>query len=529
MAKTTLTRAANQPRRRIGKFIATPKSGVAYVKDELRDVLPKYEKVDDAVAGSIRVKAKGVTYLPMPNATDNSPENVERYRAYVTRANFYNVTKRTLQGLTGQIFSRDPQIEVPAQLDALVLDVTGSGVSLEQMAKDCANNVLEFGRIGVMADYPAVDGPATQDQIERLNIRPTIRTYKPWDCINWRTIVRGGKTILSLVVLREDYITSDDGFAEVVEDQYRVLRLVRSTAENGEVSDVYTQEVWRGSTAANAAAGWRIVEGPYTPKGADGNTFDEIAFVFIGATTNSPDVDEPPLFDLADLNFAHYRNSADYEESCYMVGQPTPWFSGLTESWVKEVMDGAVYLGSRGAVLLPENGAAGLLQAEANTMPMEGMKHKEAQMVALGAKLVEEKTVQRTATEADQDEASETSTLASVAKNVANGIKWMLEWCSIFATGSEEGIEFDLNTEFDLAKMSAADRAQLIKEWQSGAITFSEMRENLVRGGTATLSDEEAQAALDEEDAARLAKDAARIEAETKAAGNPPAPGNFPA
>lgn len=524
MVKTVLTRAASLPRRRISKFIATPKSGVGYVKDELRQVIAKYEKVADCVAGSIVVKSKGVAYLPMPNASDISPENVDRYNAYVTRANFYNVTKRTLQGLTGQIFSRDPQIEVPTSLEPVVKDVTGSGVSLEQMAKDCAENVLEFGRMGVLADYPAVSNPQTAEEIERLNIRPTIKTYKPWDCINWRTIVRGGKTLLSLVVLREDFIVSDDGFAEEVEDQYRVLRLVRSAGENGEIVDTYTQEVWRGKVG-----GWQIVEGPFTPAGADGQPFNEIPFVFIGAVTNSPDVDEPPLFDLADLNLAHYRNSADYEESCFMVGQPTPWFAGLSESWVKDIMQEGVGLGSRGAVLLPENGSAGLLQAEPNTMPMEAMKHKEAQMVALGAKLVEERSVQQTATEAEQNEASETSTLASVAKNVANGIKWMLEWCAIFTTGSEEGIEFDLNTEFDLAKMSAADRAQLIREWQAEAITFGEMRESLKRGGIATLSDEEAQAALDEEGAKRLEKDAARIEAERKAAGTDGPPANIPA
>jgi hypothetical protein len=506
MAKTTTTRMAP---RRVNRFIATPKSGVGYVCEELQAVLEKYETIKDAIAGEIAVKAKGVAYLPMPNASDTSPENVYRYNAYVSRAVFYNVSGRTHKGMVGQIFMREPQVEVPAVLDPLVADITGSGVSLEQLAKSIAEMALDYGRCGVLADYPAVAGPQSKEDLEKKNIRPTITAYKPWDCINWRTITRGGKKLLSLVVLREDHVVSDDGFTKTVEDQYRVLRLV---------GDVYTVEIWRGKVN-----GWTVAEGPYTPAGADGNPFDEIPFVFVGSVTNDPEVDEPPMFDLAALNMAHFRNSADYEESCFMVGQPTPVFSGLTESWVKEVLDDKIFLGSRGAVLLPENGKAELLQAEPNTMPMEAMVHKEGQMVALGAKLVEEKTVQRTATEANQDEASETSTLASVAKNVSNGVKWMLEWCSIFVSGTEEGIEFELNTEFDLTKMSAGDRAQLIKEWQAGAITFEEMRGSLRRAGVATLDDAAAIAALDEENAKRMEQDAERIEAEAKAAsaGNP--------
>ena len=57
-----------------------------------------------------------------------------------------------------------------------------------------------------------------------------------------------------------------------------------------------------------------------------------IPFIFCGALNNSPDVDKSPVYDIAEVNIAHYRNSADYEESCFIAGQATPVLTGLTQS-----------------------------------------------------------------------------------------------------------------------------------------------------------------------------------------------------
>jgi hypothetical protein len=59
----------------------------------------------------------------------------------------------------------------------------------------------------------------------------------------------------------------------------------------------------------------------------------------------------------------------------------------------------------------PEGGERRLAPSDENTMPKEAMEAKERQMVALGAKLVEQKQVQRTAMEAGMEEASTSSLL----------------------------------------------------------------------------------------------------------------------
>lgn len=464
---------------------------VEYIRHELSEMMPTYEIIRDCIDGQAAVKRAGDKYLPRPNPDDRSVTNLARYESYKSRAVFYNVTRRTLAGLVGEVFLQDPVVEVPPLLDAVVKDANGSGVSLIQLAKQAENFVIAHGRAGLLADYPTVDGPATRAQQKSGDIRPVMTVYAPWNVINWRTTLRGGRLLLSLVVLREEYNATDDGFETKVEVQYRVLRLV---------DNVYTVEIWRKSGGASGYA--PVPELTVEPKDARGANLDEIPFTFIGSESNDATVDPAPLYDMAELNIAHYRNSADYEESVFVLGQPTAWFAGLTEHWVKNVLNGVVPLGSRAGIPLPEGASAGILQVQPNSLAFEAMEHKERQMVALGARLVEQKTVQRTATEAGLESAAETSTLTIITKNVSAAFLWALEWCGIFAgaitvrqdastTEENAKIKFSLNTEFDITKMSPEQIKATIEAWIKEAITKSEMRKRLRQTGLAYKSDEE--------------------------------------
>jgi len=497
---------------------------VSFVHPVVRALLPQYELIRDCLGGETKVKFRRMKYLPMPNPEDLSAENARRYNAYITRAVFYNVAQRTQGGLVGQIFMRAPTYTVPDLLKPVIEDATGAGVPLEQLGAEAASYTVAYGRCGVYVDYPSVEATGKEDadeqiaskaEIEAGDVRPVIQIVAPWDCINHRVKKRGAKIILSLVVFREDYVKKDDGFETTIGDQYRVLRL--------DENDHYVIDIYRNKMGTKA-------DFTYYPKDGAGQPITEIPFSFVGVQNNDSNPAVPPMYDLCALNIAHYRNSADYEEATYMLGQPTPWFAGLSQEWVEKVMGGGVALGSRGGVMLPENGAAGILQVQPNTMSKEAMDQKEAQMLSLGAKLVEATQaggVAATATEAAIDNVSETSILSSVAKNTASAIKWALEWAAVFVGAPEEGILYSLNTEFDLTTMDANERAQLLKEYQSGAITFSEYRMNMKRAGIAILPDAEAKTELDKQVADQLAN--AVAEAEALAAANPqPGPGTKP-
>lgn len=466
-------------------------ANVAFVRPELSKVLALYYLIRDCLAGETTIKEARTKYLPMPNAADKSPENLARYLSYLTRAVFYNVTRRTLSGLLGQIFMREPAVKVPTLLEVVTKDVDGEGLTIEQQSARTCSYALAYSRCGLFVDYPNVpEGGATVEQLAAGDIRPTISVFAPWQIVNWRTMKKGAKTIFSLVVISEMYCVADDGFEMKNAGQFRVLKL--------DAAGNYVQEIWRESTPRSydglkPLRGNFISKTTYLMKGPDGNPLQEIPFMFVGSENNDSNVDNPNMYDLASLNIAHYRNSADYEESCYVVGQPTPVLIGVTEEWVNKVLKGVVAFGSRGGIPLPVGADAKLLQAEERTMIKEAMTAKEEQMRSIGAKLVAPKEAQKTATESKLDAAGEASVLATVAKNVSAAYLWALEWCAVFMGTGEGGIEFALNDDFDLSALTVEQQNAVVGNWQKGALTFPEMRAVLRKAGQATEDDATAE------------------------------------
>jgi len=477
---------------RLDKFNATnapAAPNVNYIMPELSERFAQYDMIKDCLAGQEAIKKRGDKYLPRPNASDTSDENVSRYNSYLTRAMFYNVTGNTCSGLVGQVFAADPVTEFPDELDPMWDDVTGSNVSMTQQAKRTLSHVLSYGRAGLLTDFPRAkeDGSAfTREEVLNGFARPTIQFYGATDVINWRFKQVGAKSVLCMVVLNESYTISDDGFEIKRGKAKRVLSLT----EEG----TYKIEEWRPAEDKPESSEWAVFE-TIEPQDNSGNKLTYIPFTFVGSQNNDASVDRPPLYDLACINIAHYRNSADYEDSVYMVGQPTPYFAGLTKEWVDEVLKGVVQLGSRGAVPLPENGSAGLIQANENSMVKEAMESKERQMVALGAQLVEDKQVQRTLGEAKMEAASVASTLATCAHNVSAAMAMSIRWACAFygIEPKEDDVIYVLSTDFAIMKMSSEERKMLLMEWQAGIITFSETRAQLRQSGVATMDDEEAK------------------------------------
>lgn len=457
-------------------------ANVEYIHPDLTAVLPKYKKIKDCIDGDICIKAHGDLYLPRPNASDASRENQARYDEYLARAVFYNVTRRTAAGLLGQVTSKPATIKVPTLLNPLVKDADGNGKSLEQLMEYAESLVIPYGRCGVFADFPDTDGKVItlKDQQDGV-IRPTITVYKPESIINWKKKLINNVAVYTLIVLRETYPdpANTDEFEDKLKIQYRVLKL-----DNG----VYRQEIWRQATGMQSGWAPEITINVI----ANGKPLTEIPFRFVGSEDNDAVVDNPPMYDIAELNLAHYRNSADYEESIYVVGQPTLFMTGITKDWL-DVIGGTVYIGSRSGISLPVGGDAIMIQADPNTMAKEAMDDKERQMVALGARLVESTKIQRTATEAALENDTETSVLKKITNNVSAAFQWCTEWCAIFAgamtvrSDSEtDKIITQLNTDFDVTKGTPEQINAAITAWQKGAISFTEMRQALTRGGMAT-------------------------------------------
>lgn len=485
----------------IANNVTATGDNVDFIRNDLSANFDKYNLIHDALKGDDVVKAAGVKYLPMPNATDQSPANIARYAAYKTRAVFYGVTKRTLAGYIGQVFNVPPTVKVPKDLDAVVKDANGSGVPLAQLAQEVETDVIGYGRSGLFIDFPRTNGKAiTKADQESGRIRPTIINFAPWNIINWRTEKINGDTVLTLIVLRERFEEKLGKFGLNTTTQYRVLELRPTVDDPAILPEDQTYTYWQSLYRETNKQLLIVPSSEIQPVDHTGKPLNYIPFTFVGAVNNDVRIDDAPLYDLASLNMAHYRNSADYEDSTFMIGQPTPVVTGVTKQWIDDVFKGEIHLGSRAVVPLPVGADFKIEQTEGNSQCYEAMQAKERQMVALGAKLVEQSQVQRTATEAGLESASEVSILATITGNVSAAFKFALEVCSLF-TGSvsqvsdanNETLVFTLNTEFALADATPEEINTAVKAWQMDAITWEEMRAKLRRTGLATVEDKKAK------------------------------------
>ena len=439
----------------------------------------RYNKIWTMIQDCIEGKVKNEKYIFPLVPTGDDDYDEERNRDYRKRAVYYNFVQRTHAGLVGQMFYRDPQVEVTPKIQVIIDDSDSSGTPLLDQVAEAASHTMSKGRYFLLVDYPKMNRAATQAEITAGVVRPNILLYKPEQLINWRVDKVRGKKRLTLVVLRETYVDDDDGFQESCNLQYRVLRLT----EEG-----YTMEVWRLGEAENGRETWQQNEESFILDGK-GQRWDEIPGIVGGVTNNDPDCDIPPLQALAELNLGHLRNSADLEEALHMMGQPTPWASGITAEHKDSVMgDEPVRFGSRSFVLLPEGGQAGLLTMPDASPIASQMEAKEKRAASLGAKLIEAGQAATTATFTNRASMAEDSVLSKAAKNISAAYTLAFAWCQRFLNDSGK-CELMLSTDYDFNKMTSQERQVLMAEWQAGGITDEEYRWNLRRSGIAYAED----------------------------------------
>jgi len=447
----------------------------------------KWELCEDAAAGEDAVKACRHKYLPQPNAHDTSKENQSRYQSYVQRAVYYNATGRTLQGLLGLAFGEPPDLKLPAGMAEAEEDLSGTGLPFLQHAQATMAEVLKTARAGLLVDYPPVVAPVSVADQAAGAVRPTVTFYKATEIVNWRTMQRGGKTVLSMVVLKECHETPN-GFGVDEEDQYRVLRL----------DATYQVEIWRKQKSADGTKLDWVVAESYTPLQGNGSGWTEIPFAFVGAQNNDWTVDSAPLYDIATLNIAHYRNSADYEDSVFMCGQPQYWIAGLSVEWRTHLEKNGVYIGARTPMLLPQNGSMGIAQAAPNTLAKEAMAAKEAQMAALGARLIQEVTSNKTATQVNSEDAIAHSVLSLCCTNVNMAYTKVIEWYANFANVTGTG-ELSIPTDFSSYQIDAQTLTALLAAVQAGRMPVADFWARLRAAGIieATKTDEQIQEEID--------------------------------
>ena len=413
----------------------------------------------DIIGGSDVVKKKGVEYLP---SLDKQTSTM--YEAYKSRATFYNASGRTVQGLMGAVFRKDPVWEYP--FDEHVKAITPARHNLTEFSRNVMKEVITVGRNGVLVDVH-----------KDHDIRAYAAAYTAENITNWEVSNIDGQLKYTMVVLRETFEEKklDDIFEKKAGTQYRVLRLtpIKETWQ-------YHQEVWRKKENADIKEAWYIHETITPTKG--GIPLDFIPFIIINVHDLTSAVDRPPLLDLVDVNLSHYRTSADLEHGAHFTALPTPWLAGFSTS-------GSFTIGSGVAWVTEDtNAKAGMLEYTGQGLgALRDLKgDKEQLMSVLGARMLEQ---QKKAVEAADTlrirMSGESGALNVVTGTVSDGIKTILEWVAWWSNATDgqiNKIEFELNKDFVDAEISPQIMQQLLASLQSNKISLDTFLYNLKEG-----------------------------------------------
>ncbi|EPR82904.1 hypothetical protein L289_2629 [Acinetobacter gerneri DSM 14967 = CIP 107464 = MTCC 9824] len=460
-----------------------------------------WDKVDDVCKGQDAVKAKSTAYLPRNNPHDTSQEANGFYDSYLKRAVFYGVTGKTLGSLVGAAFSTDPTFKFPKDLEHLERNANGAGVSLYQLSQSALRHILKHYRCALYVDFPDVEPSRNRAEEKAKQAYPMVHLLSSKSVINWDTITVGNQVKLNLVVIEE--IISErgqDGFSTESKQQYRVLRL--EDVGHGEFA--YTIEVYSKSDK-----GVWVGSGRKMPTDYNGNPWSYIPFTFVGAVDNSAQIDNSPLLELADLNLAHYRDSADFQESVYYMGQPQYYVTGVDWNWFKEARKNGVYIGSKTLMPIPTDGTFGIAQVEPNTLSREAMKDKWQQMKEMGARLVEKGSASKTATEAKNDDAVQHSVLSLCTVNINEAITMALRWCAKFVMPNvdiltKDDLLYEISQEFNKQGYLADLSRQLFESAVQGHSSFKSWWEYNQSGMFPKQSYDEEQKNLEAEQEGKL-------------------------
>ena len=420
---------------------------------------PMWRTIRDCYEGEARIKSQGEIYLRKLTA-----HKAKDYEGFLSRAYFYNATRRTHEGLLGSLHRKPAEITLPPSVSLPLEDVTIHGESVLQFAKRMDSEVILMGRYGILVDLPNVDGDFAPDQD-----RPYMSGYAAESIYSWREVNYKGRRITDRVVLSEtETVLSEYGVE--IRPVVRVLRLDPDPEQPDRL--VYSQEIIRPAADANQPP--LVVSVPVTIRG---RTLDYIPFVFVNVTHCLPAVETPPLMDIATINISHYQSTALLEHGRFYAGMPTYVVSAGSSEGADPTSGETLAVGPSNVWELEQGAKAWILEFNGHglTFLENAVDSKQLQMQSLGGKLI---SAQRKAAALSSEayslmETGDEATLLNVAETceraLARALTIMADFLAIEIPRGE-AIVVEMNKEFVRSELTARELRAIQALYTGGLI-----------------------------------------------------------
>lgn len=439
------------------------------IRNEIyNETIDEVRKIRDCVQGEFAIKnsENALTYLPNPNDLDKtSKESKERYAAYKARAEFDGFTGATLTSLNGAMWSTEPLIELPSEVEYLISNSDGDGTSLDQSMALTASNVIQVGYHLLLADYNGNQAYIKHypresvvdwdfDEVNGVNQINFVKLAECFSHVDKETLQRKVETRILILGLDD----SGDYYQQKIEVQGGV-----------EVMGEKLYPIWRGGTVKSIPC--EIVT-------------DEIA------QAGQMPVTFGVLYPIALKAIARYQVNADLKEMIHRNAQPTL----VTEGW--ESGDGEIYqemngskdfkLGSNGSLNFPKNVTASYLEAKSNDSPLfTYLDVNQKEVRAFGGSFDTSEAVTEAVGVAKIRSAEQLRALVSIANAIESAYTNLISVCYGFMSTKTVTPDFviELNKEFNTSKLEPTEIQAITNMIGQGNISLEEGLRQLKAGG----------------------------------------------
>jgi hypothetical protein len=421
--------------------------------------LPAWELMRAAFAGEDEIKDKGEVYLPNKSGIESISDPVARKRAYdryKLRAEFPDLVALTVRGAIGTVLAKAAVIELPPDLELLIESATRDGLTLEDLHRRIATEIMLMGRYGVL---PGIASDGT----------PYLAGYVAESIINWDQDEN----------CRPDFVVLDEsGLVRNREtNQWDVVEKYREcTVEDGR----YVSRVW-----SHAEGGW-IAGDEVEALTRKRQPIDFLPFVFIGTNDLTPEPDDVPLYGLAKLAVRIYRMDADLATSLHMTAEPTPVVSGYDDP-AEAIKNGRVPKGIGAATLwvLPAGGDAKFLEFSGPgiQMQLDVIQKNYDRSVMFGAQMLADQGAAQESGDAKRIRLdSQHATLKSIAMTSATGLERALKNLAQWMGANPDDVSVTPNLDFFDQDLTAQEIDAIVKGWIDGAYSWQTVFERLQKG-----------------------------------------------
>jgi hypothetical protein len=438
-----------------------------------------WEIVEDLSKGARHLRSLGAKYLPVEPAEDRAKD----YPIRLGRALLFNVFERTLNGLVGMAFRKEPKLsaDVPeiirsreaakgrSAIEGWAENIDLEGSAWTVFAKEVFTDAMKLGHAFIYADMPPKLPPdATRADELAVGRRPYWVNYKASQAVNWLSeaemraveLMNGdivnvptGRRVLKQITFEECNYESDGLYGEKEVKRYRVLR----------------PGFWELYRETKTEAGT-----DYPREAAGESSLSEIPVAVIYGRKTGYLTSRPPLLGLAQINIGHYQKYSDYSEGLRMC-IPQLCFKGIDPNKTIEVIGHNSFHVVRpdGDVWFAEPTGAGL---EPQRQELQDL---EARMARLGLAIMapNSPSPEKTATEVFANHVETDSDLATAARSEKDGLELALKFTTQYndpnatSGGSVEGLEIDQLTLSDremqaYSAMQAAGQLSLETFWE---------------------------------------------------------------